>query len=320
MPKGKSIYATYFESGASTGKYESSLQRVADVWTKIDFSKEKSEWKDEKRERLLDTILAGTELASTIGGSMTGFKEGSSAIQMKQAESGYSGDLDWEEFKTTEKGKEHIGLYSPQKIGRGGEPWEKGKIENLWQSPRYQFGEDVVMSKSQIREYGRDVKDYGKLGVELPTDIYKGESMHAEYRAGYDPEKSWYPGKHAKKIAQTIVPGGEVGYKDLYSRLGKTSEDVVEPDFDGKIDGKPPAKVDVLKPVDQAPERPYVSINSTDEASDLGDVEMDKIEEKNDYEEMMKEWKSQQRKFSGYPYQTPYQTLFGAQGGGRVHD
>jgi hypothetical protein len=315
MPKGKSIYATYFEAGASTGKYESSLQRVADVWTKIDFSKEKSAWKDEKRERLLDTILAGTELVATVGGSMTGFKEGSSAIQMKQAESGYSGDLDWEEFKTTEKGKEHIGLYSPQKIGRGGEPWEKGKFENLWQSPRYQFGEDVVMSKSQIREYGRDVKDYGKLGVELPTDIYKGESMHAEYRAGYDPEKSLGV---AKKVAQTIVPGGEVGYKDLYSRLGKTSEDVVEPDFDGKIDGKPPAKVDVLKPVDQEsdpPERPYVSINSTDEASDLGDVEINEIEKKNDYEEMMKEWKSQQRKFSVYP-----NPLSGAQGGGRFQN
>jgi len=299
MPKGKSIYATYFEAGASTGKYESSLQRVADVWTKIDFSKEKSAWKDEKRERLLDTILAGTELVSTIGGGMGGFKEGSSALS---AETGSD----------------------PVKIGRGGKEWgELSDWDRLWQSPRYQFGDDLIMSKSQIREYGRDVKDYGKLGVKLPTDIYKGESMHAEYRAGYDPEKSWYPGKHAKKIAQTIVPGGEVGYKDLYSRLGKTSEDVVEPDFDGKIDGKPPAKVDVLKPVDQETdptERPYVSINSTDEASALGDVEIDKIEEKNDYEEIMKDWKSQQRKFSGYPYQTPYQTLFGAQGGGRVHD
>ena len=292
MPKGKSIYATYFEAGASTGKYESSLQRVADVWTKIDFSKEKSAWKDEKRERLLDTILAGTELASTIGGGMGGFKEGSSALS---AETGSD----------------------PVKIGRGGKEWgELSDWDRLWQSPRYQFGEDVVMSKSQIREYGRDVKDYGKLGVKLPTDIYKGESMHAEYRAGYDPEKSWYPGKHAKKIAQTIVPGGEVGYKDLYSRLGKTSEDVVEPDFDGKIDGKPPAKVDVLKPVDQAPERPYVSINSTDEASALGDVEINEIEEKNDYEEMMKEWKFQQRKFSVYPNQP----LSGSQGGGRFQN
>ena len=302
MPKGKSVYDTYFEAGASMGDYSSSLQKVADVWSNVDFSREKSAWETERRERNLDALLAATELVATVGGSRIGFKEGSSAIQMKQAESGYSGELDWEEFKTTEKGKEHIGLYSPQKIGRGGEPWEKGKFENLWQSPRYQFGEDVVMSKSQIREYGRDVKDYGKLGVKLPTDIYKGESMHAEYRAGYDPEKSWYPGKHAKKIAQTIVPGGEVGYKDLYSRLGKTSEDVVEPDFDGKID-------------DQATERPYVSINSTDEASALGDVEIDEIEKKNDYEEMMKEWKSQQRKFSVYP-----NPLSGAQGGGRFHD
>ncbi len=194
MPKGKSIYATYFESGASTGKYESSLQRVADVWTKIDFSKEKSAWKDEKRERLLDTILAGTELVSTIGGGMGGFKEGSSALS---AETGSD----------------------PVKIGRGGKEWgELSDWDRLWQSPRYQFGDDLIMSKSQIREYGRDVKDYGKLGVKLPTDIYKGESMHAEYRAGYDPEKSLGV---AKKVAQTIVPGGEDGYKDLYNGIGK---------------------------------------------------------------------------------------------------
>ena len=137
MPKGKSVYDTYFEAGASMGDYSSSLQKVADVWSNVDFSREKSAWETERRERNLDTLLAATELVATVGGSMTGFKEGSSAIQMKQAESGYSGDLDWEEFKTTEKGKEHIGLYSPQKIGRGGEPWEKGKFENLWQSPRY---------------------------------------------------------------------------------------------------------------------------------------------------------------------------------------
>ena len=42
--------------------------------------------------------------------------------------------------------------------------------------------------------------------------------MHAEYRAGYDPEKSLGV---AKKVAQTIVPGGEVGYKDLYNGIGK---------------------------------------------------------------------------------------------------
>ena len=227
MPKGKSVYDTYFEAGASMGDYSSSLQKVADVWSNVDFSREKSAWETERRERNLDALLAATELVATVGGSRIGFKEGSSSIQMKQAEAGYSGDIDWEEFKTTEKGKEHIGLYSPQKIGRGGEPWEKGKFENLWQSPRYQFGEDVVMSGSEVRKYGRDVKEYGKFGVDLPVDVYK--SMHEEYREGYErPEDDWYHGKHAKgalgvaeKVGQTIIPGGETGYKDLYSGLGK---------------------------------------------------------------------------------------------------
>ena len=213
----KSVYDTYFQSGASVGEYKGALQKVADVWTNIDFSREKSAWETEKRERNLDTLLAATELVATVGGSMEGFGEGSSAIQMQQAEAGYSGELEWEDFKTTAAGEEHIELYSPKKIGRGGEPWEKGKFENLWQSPRYQFGEDVVMSGSEVRQYGRDVKEYGKFGVELPIDAYK--SMHEEYREGYEkPEK---PAGFVKKLGQTIVPGGETGYKDLYSGLGK---------------------------------------------------------------------------------------------------
>ena len=228
MPKGKSVYDTYFEAGASTGEYASSLQKVSDVWSSIDFSREKSTWETEQRERNLDTILAVTELGATVGGSMTGFKEGSTAIQMKQAKAGYSG-TDWEEYKTTAAGKEHIELYSPKKIGRGGTPWEEGGFQNLWQRPRYQFGEDVVMSKSDIRKYGRDVKEYGKYGVDLPLDVY--QSMHEEYRQGYErPKEDWYLGKHvkgalgaAKKVGQTIVPGGDPGYGDLWSRQGKTT-------------------------------------------------------------------------------------------------
>ena len=226
MPKGKSVYDIYFEAGASMGPYKGALQKVADVWSGVDFSREKFAWETEKRERNLDTLLATTELVATVGGSMTGFGEGSAAIQMKQAEAGYSG-TDWEEFKETDVGKEHIELYSPKKIGRGGEPWEKGKFENLWQRPRYQFGEDVVMSGSEVRKYGRDVKEYGKYGVDLPVDIYK--SMHEEYREGYErPEGDWYVGKYAKgalgvaeKVGQTLVPGGKVGYGNLYSGLGK---------------------------------------------------------------------------------------------------
>jgi hypothetical protein len=221
MPKGKSVYDTYFEAGASMGDYSSSLQKVSDVWSNVDFSREKSAWETERRERNLDTLLAATELVATVGGSMTGFKEGSSAIQMKQAEAGYSGELDWEEFQATESGKEYAETFAPQKIGRGGEPWEKGSFKNLWQSPRYQFGEDVVMSGSEVRKYGRDVKEYGKFGVDLPVDVYK--SMHEEYRGGYEK-----PAGFVEKLGQTIVPGGETGFGDLYSGLGKKLETIPE--------------------------------------------------------------------------------------------
>ncbi len=206
MPKGKSIYETYFEPGASTGRYSGSLQKVADVWSDIDFSREKSAWETERRERRLDTILAATELGATIGGSMVGFEEGSTAISAK------------------------TGVDEPLKIGRGGEEWETlSGFQKLWQSPRFKFGDDIIMSKSEIRKYGRDVKEFGKYGVDLPLDVYQGKSMHAEYRQGYvRPEEDWYLGKHAKKLAQTIVPGGEVGYKDLYSSVGKKASDVVK--------------------------------------------------------------------------------------------
>jgi hypothetical protein len=215
MPKGKSIYETYFDPGASTGKYASSLQKVSDVWANIDFSREKSAWETERRERNLDTLLAVTELGATVGGSMVGFEEGSAAISKK---TGMEADSE------------------PLKIGRGGEEWESlSGFEKLWQSPRFKFGDDTIMSKSEIRKYGRDVKEYGKYGVDLPLDVYQGKSMHAEYREGYDKEKYWHPGKYAgkalgvaEKVGQTIVPGGEVGYKDLYSGLGKKASDAVQ--------------------------------------------------------------------------------------------
>ena len=211
MPKGKSIYETYFDPGASTGRYAGSLQKVSDVWSDIDFSREKSAWETERRERNLDTLLATTELAATIGGSMVGFEEGSAAIAKK------------------------IGVDEPLEIGRGGKPWEEmGKFEKLWQSPRYQFGEDTIMSKSEIRRYGRDVKEFGKYGVNLPLDVYQGASMHEEYRQGYEkPEK---PAGFVKKLGQTIVPGGETGYKDLYSGLGKKASDVVQTEEPEKVD------------------------------------------------------------------------------------
>ena len=217
MPKGKSIYETYFEPGKTTGEYVSSLQKVSDVWTNIDFSREKSAWETERRERNLDTILAVTELSATIGGSMVGFEEGSAAISKK---TGMEADSE------------------PLKIGRGGEEWESlSGFEKLWQSPRFKFGDDTIMSKSEIRKYGRDVKEFGKYGVDLPIDVYQSKTMHEEYRQGYvRPEEDWYFGKYAKgalgvaeKVGQTIVPGGEVGYGDLYSGLGKKTAAIVQP-------------------------------------------------------------------------------------------
>ena len=218
MPEGKSVYDTYFEAGSSMGEYQGTLQKVADVWSDIDFSREKFAWETEQRERNLDTLLATTELIATVGGSMEGFKEGSAAI-------------------ARQTGGE------PEKIGRGGKAWDDlTRFEKMWQRPRYQFGDDTIMSKSQIRKYGRDVKEFGKYGVDLPLDMYQTKSMHAEYREGYDKEKYWYPGKHATKLAQTLVPGGETGYMDLYSGVGKPVASTVTPVTTTSTNVKPQAQ------------------------------------------------------------------------------
>lgn len=125
MPEDKSIYDVYSEAGKSMGEYGAKLRGVEDVWGDIEFSRKRTAWKGRQRERTLDTILAGTELLSTVGG---GFAQRSEDISMIEEASGKTMK------KVTKYGEDWGDL----------KPWEK-----LWHGKRYQFGESV-MSKSQL--------------------------------------------------------------------------------------------------------------------------------------------------------------------------
>ena len=113
MPN-KSIYDVYFGAGKAAGEYESSLRGVSDVWGDIEQSQKLGALKTQRRERGLDTLLAGTELISQVAGGLESRKEFKSALAR------VGGSM----------GEGIVG----QKVGKGGQSWgELNPLEKLFQ-------------------------------------------------------------------------------------------------------------------------------------------------------------------------------------------
>ena len=140
MPN-KSIYDVYFGAGKSAGEYESSLRGVSDVWGDIEQSQKMGALKTQRRERGLDTLLAGTELISQVAGGLESKKEFKSALAR------VGGSM----------GEGIVG----QKVGKGGEDWGGiSPFKKLFQKPQWKFGDTATMGREDI-SIASDMLKYG---------------------------------------------------------------------------------------------------------------------------------------------------------------
>ena len=142
MPN-KSIYDVYFGAGEAAGEYESSLRGVSDVWGDIEQSQKMGALKTQRRERGLDTLLAGTELISQVAGGLESKKEFKSALAR------VGGSM----------GEDIVG----QKVGKGGEAWgDISGFKRLFQKPQWQFGDTATMGREDISIASEMIKYGGK--------------------------------------------------------------------------------------------------------------------------------------------------------------
>ena len=184
MPESKSIYDVYAGAGKSMGAYESSLRGVEDVWGDIQFKQARTAQRGERRERSLDTLLAATELGSTLYGGWKAKQEfkqetlpGMQKIAAKEAYSEglgmEKGAKKWSEFRKTDPGKAFVEEYAPKQVGKGGKQWgEMSAWEKMWQKPMYQFGEGegaYTIGKSDIT----GITGMAKYGVESDISQYQ---------------------------------------------------------------------------------------------------------------------------------------------------
>ena len=199
----KSLYDVYFGAGQSAGKYEAQKQEVGDVWSDIDYSKQLTAQKGAQRERTLDTILAATELVSTVGQGMEAKKE-------------------WEGHLGRVEGE----LGEGQRVGRSGKAWEDTSfMEKLFSGKQYKFGSGEsarVMGKSDITVAGSTLQYGGKVS----WDRFKPPSAAAE--AGLSDQASgksvFAAGK--EKLSSILSPSDELKTRarDLKERFDVSRE------------------------------------------------------------------------------------------------
>ena len=164
----KSLYDTYFGAGQSEGQYEASKIQVSDIWSDIDYSKQLTAQRGAQRERTLDTILAATEMVSTVGEGM----------QAKQEWQGHLGRVEGERGEG-------------QRIGRSGKAWKDTPfLEKLFSGKEYKFGSGEsarVMGSADISVAGKTLE----YGGEVNFDRFKPPSMSEEVGGFYGERKGF---------------------------------------------------------------------------------------------------------------------------------
>tara|TARA_Y100000310_G_scaffold288283_1_gene313787 strand:+ start:430 stop:1278 length:849 start_codon:yes stop_codon:yes gene_type:complete len=232
MPNGKSIYDVYAGAGKSMGAYESSLRGVQDVWGDIQFKQARTAQRGERREARLDTLLAATELGSTLYGGWQAQQEfkqetlpGMQKIAAKEAYAEglgmEKGAKKWKEFAKTDPGKAFLEEYAPKQVGKGGKQWgEMSAWEKMWQKPMYQFGE------------GEGAYTIGKSAITGITQLAQagGETDISQYREAIS-------GGTATEGAKTKTPETKTPATKTPATTLPTLEEKEEPVAKGAMGG-----------------------------------------------------------------------------------
>ena len=229
----KSLYDTYFGAGQSEGQYEASKIQVSDIWSDIDYSKQLTAQRGAQRERTLDTILAATEMVSTVGEGM----------QAKQEWQGHLGRVEGE-------------LGEGQRIGRSGKAWKDTPfLEKLFSGKEYKFGSGEsarVMGSADISVAGKTLE----YGGEVNFDRFKPPSMAAEAQVSgdfYGERKGFDMGDiiGKKSVPSAILGAGKERLSSIFSRKPEVGEGTVL-----EVDQKLEAEQEELKAI-PSPSKDY---------------------------------------------------------------
>ena len=147
MPNGISSYNVYKGAGEAMGEFESSLGDVEGIWGDVDYSREMSSLKTQQRESNLDSLMAVTELGSTLYGGWKAkkeFKGDLTSAQQMAAKKIYGADYT----------PDQLSKVKPFEVGAEGEDWgDLSPLQKMFQEKQYRFGagdDSYTMGKADI--------------------------------------------------------------------------------------------------------------------------------------------------------------------------
>jgi len=169
MPE-DNLYSAYKASGTAEGEYTSSLGKVQDSWSAIDYTQRLASARQDKLSRGVDTIGSALQLGSTLYGGWKDKQkfEGESmpAAQKIMAEKAYDpekhGGVDWDKFQKGDKYEDYLSGFAPKKV-------KMGLFESMFaEEPLYDIAGEQF-KKSEISLMGK-ISGAEKLAELLGTD------------------------------------------------------------------------------------------------------------------------------------------------------
>ena len=169
MPE-DNLYSAYKASGTAEGEYTSSLGKVQDSWSAIDYTQRLASARQDKLSRGVDTIGSALQLGSSLYGGWKDKQkfEGESmpAAQKIMAERAYDpekhGGVDWDKFQKGDKYEDYLSGFAPKKV-------KMGLFESMFaEEPLYDIA-GKQFKKSEISLMGK-ISGAEKLAQSIGTD------------------------------------------------------------------------------------------------------------------------------------------------------